>query len=91
MDRAWYFRDEIIKLPGVKLITKGPIFNEFTVQLPKSVSAVNQALLSHGIMGGFDLETVYPELTNTTVLCATEVKTKADIDFFLECLKAVLS
>ena len=91
LENAYYLREQMARIPGVKLVTAGAIFNEFSAVLPKPISAVNQKLLESGMIGGLDLSPVYPEFKNATVLCATETKTKDELDQFVSRLKASLT
>ena len=87
MENAYYLRDEIEKLAGFRILTKGPIFNEFAVACPKPVATINQSLLKRGIIGGLDLSICYPDLKNAMLICATETKTKEDLDSFVGTLR----
>ena len=74
----------------MEILTDGPIFNEFAIRLSRPVKQVNQALFQHGIIGGLALERFYPEAKNQMLVCATEVKTKDQLDQFAQTLKEVL-
>lgn len=86
MDRAYYLRDEIAKLPGYHVDTDLPIFNEFVVKLDKNASNVEKKLLKKDILPGVDLGKFYPEMKNSWLVCATETKTKEQLDQFVEAL-----
>ena len=58
-----------------------PFFNEFVADAPANV---NEALLSRKIIGGLKLSRFYPELGNATLLCATEMSRRADMDAVAE-------
>lgn len=87
MENAYFLRTALEGIRKVKVLTKGPIFNEFVIELPKSVLAVNDTLLKKGIIGGLDLERYYPECKNQMLLCATEVKSKEELVRFADALK----
>ena len=42
---------ELEKIPGVRRAFAAPFFNEFTVELPRSVKLVNAQLLKEKIIG----------------------------------------
>jgi glycine dehydrogenase subunit 1 len=84
MDRAYYLRDEIAKLPSFQVNVSKPIFNEFVVKGKKSFSEIQAELLGKKILPGIALETFYPELKNEFLVCATETKNKTDLDFFVK-------
>ena len=91
LENAYYLRDQIQKLAGFRMITTGQIFNEFTFACPKPVKEINQALFENGILGGFDLQSAYPEFQNAMLACATETKTKEELDNFVNELKRAVS
>ncbi|MBI3563229.1 MAG: aminomethyl-transferring glycine dehydrogenase subunit GcvPA [Gammaproteobacteria bacterium] len=72
------------KVPGVKKLFSRPFFHEavFTFELP--VTEIMRALAAQGIVGGVALQSYYPELGNSLLVCATETKQTADIDFYVE-------
>jgi glycine dehydrogenase subunit 1 len=43
---------------------------------------VLEALAAQGIVGGLDLSRDYPELGNALLACATETRTRADIEAY---------
>ena len=87
--KAHYAAEQIGKLDGFRVINSGPFFNEFTVQCPKPVPEINEALLKKGILGGYDLEQDYPLAKNQMLLCVTEMNTRKQIDWLVETLKSI--
>jgi glycine dehydrogenase subunit 1 len=73
---------------SAKVLFEGaPQFNEFVLELPKSVEETNAALLDHKIIGGLSLQKWYPELgPNASLWCATELTTRKQIDAAAEAL-----
>lgn len=62
---------------------QGAHFNEIVVKTNKSVTEINKGLLDKGIIGGFDLGRLYPELENHALIAVTELRTKEEIDAFV--------
>lgn len=85
--RAHYAAAEIAKLPGYTVQQRGAFFKEFVVQCPRPVAEINAALLSKGIIGGYDLTADYPHLGNAMLLCVTEMNDKAEIDTLVDALR----
>jgi glycine dehydrogenase subunit 1 len=83
--------DGITALSGVERLFEGPYFHEAAVRLDRPVAAVLEALAERNILGGFDLQAMYPDLGNALLVCATETKTHADIDVFIDALGEVLA
>jgi len=81
MQTAYYAYEEITKIPGyAAAFTGSSFFNEFVVNCPHDVSALNKKLLEHSIVGGFDLGRFYPEYKNKILFCVTEKTSHDDID-----------
>ncbi len=91
LSKAHYTLNELEKIPGVKRTFPSPFFNEFTVELPRSVKMVNAELLKEKIIGPFVLGSVYPELSKHALVCVTETTSRAEIDRFVDALKRALA
>jgi glycine dehydrogenase subunit 1 len=65
----------------------GGFFNEFAVRLDgRTPEQANKALLKKKIIGGLPLGRFYPELSDSMLLCATEMSQRADMDALQEVL-----
>jgi glycine dehydrogenase subunit 1 len=80
----------LTRIKGVKLAFERPRFHEAVLQLDRPVAPVIAELARRGIVGGFDLSTDYPELGNALLVCATETRTQADIQFYADALNETL-
>jgi len=87
--KAHYAAECIKSIPGFKLVSDEPFFNEFLVECPMPVDELNQHLLEYGILGGYNLTDCYPSLKNTMLLAVTEMNLKQDIEFLCEALREV--
>ena len=85
--KAHYAAESIAKLPGYSLWSQAPFFNEFVVRCPAPVAEINDHLLDHGILGGFDLGSEYPELKNHMLLAVTEMNSREEIDLLVGVLE----
>src|SRR5208283_5999683 len=74
-----YAAERLRTIPGVKRTFSAPFFNEFVVELPRSVRMVNAELLKGKIIGPFVLGSAYPELTKHALVCVTETTSRAEI------------
>ncbi|MFC0474475.1 aminomethyl-transferring glycine dehydrogenase subunit GcvPA [Robertmurraya beringensis] len=83
IQRAHYAK-KAFENKGFTIAFNGPCFNEFVVVLNKPVKEVNQQLLKEGIIGGYDLGRDYPELKNHMLVAVTELRTKEEIDLFVD-------
>ena len=90
LSKAEFALSELEKIPGVRRTFETPFFNEFTIELPRSVKLVNNQLLREKIIGPLALGTAYPELTKRALVCVTETMTRAEIERFASALKNAL-
>jgi glycine dehydrogenase subunit 1 len=81
--KAQFTLQELERIPGVRRTFSAPFFNEFTVELPRSVKIVNAELLREKIVGPFVLGSAYPELTKHALVCVTETMTRGEIERFV--------
>lgn len=86
-NKAHYAAQKITEIPGFNLCHDTPYFHEFAVCCPTPVSEINEALLDHGIIGGYDLGNDYPALKDHMLIAITEKLTREDIDYFCDVLK----
>jgi glycine dehydrogenase subunit 1 len=87
--KAHYAAQQITKLPGFSLWSYSPFFNEFVVECPMPVKDLNEHLLEHGILGGYDLSQDYPHLTHHMLIAVTEMNSRVDIEILVEVLSEV--
>jgi glycine dehydrogenase subunit 1 len=74
--------ERLTEIPGVEPLFDGPIFHEQGLRLPAPTADVLRSLAAHGILGGFDLGSDYPELDPAILVCATELRTEEEIDTY---------
>ena len=90
LSKAHFALSELEKVPGVRRAFDAPFFNEFTVELPRSVKLVNAYLMREKIVGPYVLGTAYPELTKHALVCVTETTPRAEIERFAGALRRAL-
>jgi len=88
--KAGFAKAELEKVPGVRRVFAGPTFNEFVVELPRSVKLVNRELLREKIIGPFPLGVFYPELAKRGLVCVTETTTRREIEQLAVALRRIL-
>ncbi len=84
--KAHYAARKINRLLGYRVDLKTEFFNEFVVECPRPVAAINARLRAQHIIGGYDLSKDYPHLGNAMLVAVTEMNTKEQIDAFVEAL-----
>ncbi|HPH95932.1 MAG TPA: aminomethyl-transferring glycine dehydrogenase subunit GcvPA [Anaerolineaceae bacterium] len=87
--KAHYAAEKLAAIPGYSLCFNSIYFHEFVVCCPKPVAEINEHLLEHGIIGGFDLSEEYPSLPNHMLLAVTEMNSREEIDLLCEVLAEV--
>ena len=85
--KAHYAADKINTVPGFLVDPVQPFFNEFVVQCPRPADEVNQILLEHDILGGYELSKSYPDLKYELLVAVTELNSSAEIDYLVEVLE----
>jgi glycine dehydrogenase subunit 1 len=85
--KAHYTAEIIGRIPGFAMVYKEPFFNEFVISCPQPVEDINNHLLDHGILGGYDLGQCFPHLNNHMLIAVTEMNTREEMDTFAEVLK----
>ena len=87
--KAHYAAEKISKGKGYSLCFNTPFFHEFSVCCPKPVAEINDHLLEHGFLGGYDLGQDYPSLRGHMLIAVTEMNTKEEIDALVDLLAEV--
>ena len=81
----------LTEIPGVETVFSGPRFHEAVLRLPMDAEVALEALTEQDILGGFNLTMVYPELDNCILVCATEMRSDADIERYATTLAKILA
>ncbi|HHZ7140889.1 TPA: aminomethyl-transferring glycine dehydrogenase subunit GcvPA [Staphylococcus aureus] len=82
IEYANYAKQQFIK-KGFEVLD-GTSFNEFVVKFDKPIQQVNEELVKYNIIGGFDLGVVSDDFKNHMLIAVTELRTKDEIDTFVE-------
>ncbi|WP_411844329.1 aminomethyl-transferring glycine dehydrogenase subunit GcvPA [Salinicoccus sp. HZC-1] len=78
-----YYMKNQLKSKGFEVL-EGQSFNEFAVKLSKNVDEINDILYNDGFIGGFNLGRVDDNFENHMLIAVTELRTKDEIDSFVE-------
>ncbi|HCY6721203.1 TPA: aminomethyl-transferring glycine dehydrogenase subunit GcvPA [Staphylococcus aureus] len=82
IEHANYAKQQFIK-KGFEVLD-GTSFNEFVVKFDKPIQQVYEELVKYNIIGGFDLGVVSDDFKNHMLIAVTELRTKDEIDTFVE-------
>jgi glycine dehydrogenase subunit 1 len=83
--------DALTQIEGVELVFKAPYFHEALLKLNYPIEKALQQLDDAGIAGGYAPAEHYPELSNTLLVCATEMRTANEIAQFTQALNAIMT
>lgn len=89
--RAAYLKEELDKIEGVEIITSGVTFNEFVIKFPVSLERMQKIFREHYIEPGLNLSRYYPSLKECLLIAVTEIKTKDQLDRFIEIVRTELN
>jgi glycine dehydrogenase subunit 1 len=85
--KAHYAAEKISTVPGFSVNPIQPFFNEFVVHCPLPAAEINEMLLQHDILGGYDLGIDYPGLKYELLVAVTEMTSRSEIDLLVSVLE----
>ena len=91
-DMTHYLAEKISKVKGFELKFEGShFFHEFVITYPKSLTydKIFDHFADHKILAGVDVSKYFISEHNCLLICATEMRTKEDIDAYIKCLEAI--
>ena len=86
-------KTRLCEIPGVEDPFAAPIFNEFTIKLPKPASDVVAAMRDKNILAGLNVAdfSAIPEAEYLLTVAVTEKRTQTELDAYVAALSEVLS
>jgi glycine dehydrogenase subunit 1 len=87
--KAAYAAQQISAIPGYRVLTPAPFYNEFLVGCLRPAEETRRSLLGRRILGGVPVGRHYPKLSNGLLLAFTEQNSREQIDQLVEALEAV--
>ncbi|MEN8216578.1 MAG: aminomethyl-transferring glycine dehydrogenase subunit GcvPA [Pseudomonadota bacterium] len=82
--------EKLTAIEGVSRVFTGAYFHEAVLRLEKPVNEVLRELAARQILGGYSLAAFYPDLGDCLLVCATEMRTAAEIERYVEHLQLVM-
>jgi glycine dehydrogenase subunit 1 len=80
----------LTRVKGIRAAFDAPRFHEAVLLLDRPVAPLLEQLADRGIVGGYDLTEHYPELGPALLVCATETRTAADIEKYVQSVTEVM-
>lgn len=78
------YAKQLFKQAGFEIVFDGPSFNEFVVNVGKSVKELSDYLFEKGMIAGYDLSKVDSKYDGYMLVCVTEIRTKEEIEKFVK-------
>lgn len=85
-----YLVELLNEIDGVEVVFKRPFFHEIAIRLQQPVEHVIRAMADNNIQAGYALGEYYTELHDCMLVCVTETKSKADIEYYAKTLATIL-
>lgn len=82
--------EALTQINGVEKVFTAPYFHEALIRLNQPVEKVLHQLAEAGIAGGYAPERHYPKLSQTLLICATEMRTPEEIKHYASTLQRIL-
>ncbi|CEG55651.1 aminomethyl-transferring glycine dehydrogenase subunit GcvPA [Legionella fallonii] len=83
--------DALTQIEGIEPVFTTPFFHEVLIRLNQPVEQVLAQLSEAGIAGGYAPAVHYPQLANTLLICATEMRTAEEIAHYANTLNNIMS
>jgi glycine dehydrogenase subunit 1 len=83
--------DKLTAIEGVEVAFNSPVFHECVLRINTDVDDLIRAITTQGIIAGKPLESDYEELKNCLLVCATELRTEAEMDDYALQLERIVS
>ena len=83
--------ERLTAVDGVERQFAGPVFHEGVLRLAAPAADILRSLAAHNVLGGYDLADDYPELGNAVLVCATELRTAAEMDEYAAKLARIMA
>jgi glycine dehydrogenase subunit 1 len=78
-------------IDGIEPAFSAPAFHEGVLRLSAPAADILRSLAAHNVLGGYDLAGDYPELGEAILVCATELRTAAEIDEYATKLARIMA
>jgi glycine dehydrogenase subunit 1 len=82
--------ESLTAIAGVERVFDRPMFHEALLRLRLPAADVLRGLETQGILGGYNVTPHYPQLGETILVCATEVRTAQDLDNYISHMQGII-
>ena len=89
IENAHILKDMLCSEGKYKLKFDKPFFNEFVLECPIPSAKIIKAAAKKGFLAGYDLGRVDKNLKNCLLICATETKTRKELEDFASFMRGI--
>ena len=89
IENAHILKDMLCSDGKYKLKFDKPFFNEFVLECPIPAAKIIKAAAKKGFLAGYDLGRVDKNLKNCLLICATETKTRKELEDFASFMRGI--
>ncbi len=89
IENAHILKDMLCSEGKYKLKFDKPFFNEFVLECPIPAAKIIKAAAKKGFLAGYDLGRVDKNLNNCLLICATETKTRKELEDFASFMRGI--
>ena len=89
IENAHILKDMLCAEGKYKLKFDKPFFNEFVLECPIPAAKIIKAAAKKGFLAGYDLGRVDKNLNNCLLICATETKTRKELEDFASFMRGI--
>lgn len=89
IENAHILKDMLCADGKYKLKFDKPFFNEFVLECPIPAAKIIKAAAKKGFLAGYDLGRVDKNLKNCLLICATETKTRKELEDFASFMRGI--
>jgi len=82
LQKAHFLKQELIKVPGYKILNQKPTYNEFLIKCPNIDSFISECK-KQDLLPPLKISKYYPKMQDVALVCVTEVNSKGSIKKFL--------
>jgi glycine dehydrogenase subunit 1 len=83
--------EKLHAIDGIERAFSGPVFHEGVLRLTAPAGDILRSLAAHNVLGGYDLAEDYPELGEAVLVCATELRTEAEMEEYATKLARIMA
>ena len=83
IQKAHYLKENLVLIPGYKILNKKPTYNEFLLDCPNIEKLIDECKNAN-ILPPLRISSYYPKMKDILLVCVTETNSKESLEIFLE-------